>query len=149
MTAEVTERIAPAEVTEVSYTTSATSKGGRTGNVKSADGVVNFDLSAPGQFSDAKANPETLFAAGFAACFAGALTFLGTKQSIDTSESLVTANVSFGKTGDTGFGLAVEIVAELPGVDAEAAAALVEQAHQFCPYSKAVLGNIVATARVA
>ena len=73
---------------------------------------------------------------------------MGRAEGIDVSESLVTANVTFGKT-DTGFGLAVEIVAELPGVEPDVAAKLVEQAHQFCPYSKATRDNIVATARVA
>ena len=85
---------------------------------------------------------------GYAACFSGALNALGRKAGVDVSESLVTATVTFGKT-DTGFGLAVEIVAEIPGVDPEVAADLVERAHQLCPYSKATRGNIVATARVA
>ena len=136
------------EVTEVSYTTAATAKGGRSGHVKSADGVVDLPLGPPGSRANPKANPETLFASGYAACFSGALNAMGRKAGVDVSESLVTATVTFGKT-DTGFGLAVEIVAEIPGVDPEVVTDLVEQAHQFCPYSKATRGNIVATARVA
>ena len=65
---------------------------------------------------------------------------------VDVSESLVTATVTFGKT-DTGFGLAVDIVAEIPGVDPEVVAGLVEQAHQFCPYSKATRGNVPVTVK--
>lgn len=139
----------PTEITEVAYTTSATSKGGRQGRVTSADGVVDFELAQPGTFPEAKANPETLFAAGYAACFAGALSAVARAEKIDVSESTVTTNVSFGKTGDTGFGLAVEIVATVPGVDPAKAAELVEKAHNFCPYSKAVKGNIVSVARLA
>jgi lipoyl-dependent peroxiredoxin len=139
----------PTEITEVAYTTSATAKGGRQGHVKSADGVVDFKLAQPGTFPEATANPETLFAAGYAACFSGALGAMARAEKIDVSESTVTANVSFGKTGDTGFGLAVEIVVTVPGVDPAKAAELVEKAHGFCPYSKATRGNIVATARLA
>lgn len=139
----------PTEITEVAYTTSATSKGGRQGRVTSADGVVDFELAQPGTFPEAKANPETLFAAGYAACFAGALGAVARAEKIDVSESSVTATVSFGKTGDTGFGLAVEIVATVPGVEPAKAAELVEKAHGFCPYSKAVKGNIVSVARLA
>jgi lipoyl-dependent peroxiredoxin len=136
------------EVTEVSYTTAATAKGGRGGSVKSADGVVDLPLGPPGSTTNPKANPETLFAAGYAACFSGALNAMGRNEGVDVSESLVTATVTFGKT-ESGFGLAVEIVAEIPGVDPDVATKLVEQAHEFCPYSKATRGNIVATARVA
>jgi Ohr subfamily peroxiredoxin len=135
-------------VTEVSYTTAATAKGGRGGHVKSADGVVDLPLGPPGSRANPRANPETLFAAGYAACFSGALNAMGRNAGVDVSESLVTANVTFGKT-DTGFGLAVEIVAEIPGVEPDVAADLVKQAHEFCPYSKATRDNIVATARVA
>lgn len=136
------------EVTDVAYTTSATAKGGREGTVRSADGVIDLPLGKPGSTANPVANPETLFAAGYAACFSGALNAMGRKAGVDVSESTVTADVSFGKT-DTGFGLAVELVAELPGVDPDLAAKLVEQAHVFCPYSKATRDNIKATARVA
>ena len=91
------------------------------------------------------ANPETLFAAGYAACFQGALTNRAKAQDIDTSDSTVTAEVSFGPTDDGGFGLAVELEAHIPGVDQAKAQELLEVAHQFCPYSKATRGNIDVT----
>ena len=136
------------EVTEVAYTTAATATGGRTGRVSSADGVVDFELARPGSFAEPKANPETLFAAGYAACFSGALGFMAGQEGVDVSAASVTATVSFGKTG-TGFGLAVEIVADVPGVEPDVAAKLVDRAHEFCPYSKATRGNIDVVARLA
>lgn len=136
------------EVTEVAYTTSATAQGGRDGNVKSADGVIDLPLGKPGSTSNPKANPETLFAAGYAACFSGALNLVAKGEGLDTSDSTVTADVKFGKTA-TGFGLAVDLKATIPGVDAAKAQELVEKAHQVCPYSKATRDNITVTVGVA
>jgi lipoyl-dependent peroxiredoxin len=135
----------PTELTKVAYTTAASAKGGRAGHVHSTDGVIDLDLAQPGTSDEPKANPETLFAAGYAACFQGALANRAKTQGIDTSDSTVTAEVSFGSTPDGGFGLAVDITAEIPGVDATKAQELVELAHEFCPYSKATRGNIVVT----
>jgi Ohr subfamily peroxiredoxin len=136
-------------LTKVAYTTAATAKGGRAGHVTSADGVVDFDLAQPGSFSGApKANPETLFAAGYAACFQGALANRAKTRDIDTSDSTVTAEVSFGPSEDGGFGLAVELKVQIPGVEPGAARELVELAHEFCPYSKATRGNIAVTLTV-
>jgi Ohr subfamily peroxiredoxin len=133
-------------LTKVAYTTSASAKGGRAGHVRSADGVIDLDLAQPGSFSgDPKANPETLFASGYSACFQGALANRAKAQGIDTSDSTVTAVVSFGPSEDGGFGLAVELQVEIPGLDTHKARELVEQAHQFCPYSKATRGNIDVT----
>lgn len=129
------------QLNQVAYTTAATAKGGRDGNVASEDGVIELPLGKPGSTSNPKANPETLFAAGYAACFGGALNKMASDEGLDTSESTVTATVKFGQT-DTGFGLAVDLVATIPGVDAAKAQELVEKAHQFCPYSKATRGNI-------
>lgn len=126
---------------EVMYTADATAEGGRGGHVKSADGVVDFLLGPPGSTENPKANPETLFAAGYAACFGGALAKVAEAGGHDVSKSTVTASVSLGK-GASGFGLAVKLVADIPGVDAETAQQLVDQAHQVCPYSKATRGNI-------
>ena len=95
-----------------------------------------------------KANPETLFAAGYAACFQGALANRAQTQGIDTSDSTVTADVSLGKTADGGVGLAVELKVEIPGVERAKAEELVELAHQFCPYSRATRGNINVTLTV-
>ncbi|MBO1767891.1 MULTISPECIES: organic hydroperoxide resistance protein [Allobranchiibius] len=132
----------------VVYTMDATAEGGRDGHVKSEDGVIDVVLGKPGSKSNPKANPETLFAAGYASCFSGALNAVASRAGHDTSESTVTASVSLGKTGE-GFGLAVKLVAHIPGVDEATAQQLVEQAHQFCPYSKATRGNIDVTVSVA
>ncbi len=135
-------------VKSVAYTTAATSQGGRGGHVSSADGVIDLELGKPGSSSNPKANPETLFAAGYSACFGGALTAVAGRQGIDATGSEVTAEVSFGETG-SGFGLAVKITASIPGVDAEKVQELVEAAHQVCPYSKATRGNIDVSVGVA
>lgn len=129
------------KLTSVAYSIAATAQGGRTGRVTSADGVVDMPLVKPGAGEEAGANPETFFAAGYAACFNGALNLVASKQDLDTSASTVTADVSFGQT-DSGFGLAVAIEAAIPGVDEQTAQALAEKAHEVCPYSKATRGNI-------
>jgi osmotically inducible protein OsmC len=139
----------PAVLKKVAYTTAATAHGGRAGHVRSADGLVDFDLAQPGTTPEPAVNPETLFAAGYAACFQGALANRAKAvHDIDTSDSTVTATVSFGGTDDGGVGLAVELQVQIPGVDAEQAQQLVELAHQFCPYSKATRDNIVVTLTV-
>ena len=138
----------PIKLNKVAYTTAATAKGGRAGHVRSADGLVEFDLAQPGTTPEPAVNPETLFAAGYSACFQGALANRAKTQGIDTSDSTVTANVSFGPSEDGGFGLAVELEVSIPGVDAAKAQELVERAHQFCPYSKATRDNIEVTLTV-
>ena len=138
----------PIQLNKVAYTTSATAKGGRAGHVRSADGLVDFDLAQPGTTPQPALNPETLFAAGYSACFQGALANRAKTQGIDTSDSTVTANVSFGPSEDGGFGLAVELEVSIPNVDAAKAQELVELAHQFCPYSKATRDNIEVTLTV-
>lgn len=132
------------KITEVLYTSEATSKGGRDGNVKSADGVIELALGKPGSQANPKANPETLFAAGYSACFGGALAVVAGQEDIDVSESTVTADVTLGKN-DGGFALAAKLTAKLPGVDAAKAQELADKAHQVCPYSKATRGNIEVT----
>jgi len=123
------------------YTSSASAKGGRTGHVHSADGVIDLDLGKPGSQANPKANPETLFAAGYAACFQGALANRAATQDIDTSDSNVSADVTLGTT-ETGVAIGVTLTIEIPGVDRAKAEELVELAHQFCPYSKATRGNV-------
>ena len=135
----------PIELTKVSYVTAATATGGRAGHVTSADGLVAFDLAQPGTTLEPAVNPETLFAAGYAACFQGALANRAKTLGLDTSDSNVTAHVSFGPSEDGGFGLAVELEVSIPGVDHAQAQELLELAHEFCPYSKATRGNIVVT----
>jgi len=139
----------PAVLKKVAYTTAATAHGGRAGHVRSADGLVDFDLAQPGTTPEPAVNPETLFAAGYAACFQGALANRAKAvHDIDTSDSTVTATVSFGGTDDGGVGLAVELQVQIPGVDPETAQKLVELAHKFCPYSKATRDNIEVTLKV-
>src|SRR6266508_573691 len=138
----------PIQLTKVAYTTSAAARGGRSGWVKSADGLVDFDLAQPGTTPEPAVNPETLFAAGYAACFQGALANRAKTKGIDTSDSTVTARVSFGSSEDGGFGLAVDLEVNIPGVEAPQAYELVDLAHQFCPYSKATRGNIDVTLTV-
>jgi Ohr subfamily peroxiredoxin len=128
------------------YTTTATAKGGREGHVKSADGVVNLDLAMPKEMGGpggAKANPETLFASGYAACFEGALRLVARMQKKNVpAEATITSSVSIGKTPDGGFGLAVELRGNIPGMPREEAEKLMHDAHQVCPYSRATRGNI-------
>jgi len=137
----------PAQLIDVMYTSTASAKGGRAGHVHSEDGVIDLDLGKPGSQANPKANPETLFAAGYAACFQGALANRAATQDIDTSDSTVTAAVTLG-TIEGGVGLAVELRVEIPGVEKEKAQELVELAHQFCPYSLATRGNIEVTLTV-
>ncbi|MEO6791433.1 MAG: Ohr family peroxiredoxin [Ornithinibacter sp.] len=130
-------------VNETIYTIAANAEGGRGGRVRSADGVVDLELGKPGG-STPKANPETLFAAGYASCFNGALALVAKADGVDASAATTTADVTFGKT-DSGFGLAVELVSLIPGVDEQTAQSLAEKAHEVCPYSKATRGNIDVT----
>lgn len=136
------------ELTKVAYTTAATAHGGRAGHVKSADGVIDLDMAQPGTTDVPTANPETLFAAGYSACFQGALANRAKTQGLDTSDSEVTAEVSFGPSEDGGFGIAVELKVRIPGIDQAKARELVDLAHAFCPYSKATRDNINVTLTV-
>jgi Ohr subfamily peroxiredoxin len=135
------------KLNSVMYTSTASAKGGRAGHVHSEDGVIDLDLGKPGSTANPKANPETLFAAGYAACFQGALANRAATQDIDTSDSTVTAAVSLGSI-EGGVALAVELKVEIPGVDRDKAQELVELAHQFCPYSRATRDNIEVTLTV-
>ncbi len=123
---------------KVAYNAAANATGGRGGRSASEDGTVDVALGKPGS---GKANPETLFAAGYAACFGGAFAKLAGAEDVDAGDATVNADVKFGET-DTGFGLAVDIVATLPGVNDAKAQELADKAHQMCPYSKATRGNI-------
>ncbi|MGI8678653.1 MAG: organic hydroperoxide resistance protein [Jatrophihabitans sp.] len=135
-------------LTKIAYTTAASAKGGRDGHVQSADGVIDLDTAQPGTTDTPKANPETLFAAGYAACFSGALSNRAKTKGVDTSNSTVTAEVSFGPSEDGGFGIAVKLTVQIPGVEPQQARELVELAHEFCPYSKATRGNIDVTLEI-
>lgn len=97
----------------------------------------------------ARAPAEQLFAAGYSACFQGALGVVARQEKADITGSTVTAEVSIGKTAEGGFGLEVAISATIPNVDTATAQSLVEKAHQVCPYSNATRGNIKVELSVA
>lgn len=123
------------------YTTSATNAGGRQGHIKSSDGVLDMDVRMPSSSTNGKfTNPEQLFAAGYAACFNGAV--MAVAKGRDISESEVTAHVSLGKSEEGKYGLAVVLEVKLPKLSLDEAQQLAEEAHQVCPYSVATHGNI-------
>ncbi|GAB2828004.1 organic hydroperoxide resistance protein [Streptomyces daliensis] len=136
---------------DVKYTAVATAENGRDGRVSTDDGQLDVVVNPPKEMggSGAGTNPEQLFAAGYSACFQGALGVVARKEKTDISGSTVTAKVSIGSTPEGGFGLKVAIEANIPNVDAAKAKELVEQAHQVCPYSNATRGNIEVTLDVA
>ncbi|MET9932310.1 organic hydroperoxide resistance protein [Streptomyces sp. NPDC000963] len=128
---------------DVLYTAVATAENGRDGRVATDDGKLDVVVNPPKAMggSGEGTNPEQLFAAGYSACFQGALGVVARNENADVSGSTVTAEVGIGKNDD-GFGIIVKISATIPNVDAETAKSLIEKAHQVCPYSKATRGNI-------
>ncbi|MFI5848843.1 organic hydroperoxide resistance protein [Micromonospora chalcea] len=136
---------------QVPYTASARATGdGRDGHVRTSDGTVELDLAVPKEMGGAggAANPEQLFAAGYAACFHSALRVVARKAKADVSGSVVEAEVGIGPNGSGGFGLAVTLLVDLPAVERSAAEQLVDAAHQVCPYSNATRGNVEVTRTV-
>lgn len=136
------------------YTTQATSVGGREGHSKSVDGVLDVKLSTPKELGGAGGpgtNPEQLFAAGYSACFLGALKFVAGKAHVDIpAEATVTAKIGIGPRDDgTGFGIEAALTINIPGLDRAKAEELVAQAHIVCPYSHATKGNIPVKLTVA
>ncbi|MGW5050261.1 organic hydroperoxide resistance protein [Actinokineospora sp. NPDC004072] len=130
---------------KVLYTAEATATGaGRGGHVRSSDGVIDQDLAVPtglGGPGGAASNPEQLFAAGYSACFHGALQLVAQQAGTAIEGSQVTASVAIGKSAD-GLGLAVRLTVTVPDVERSVVEDLVAKAHQVCPYSKATRGNI-------
>jgi Ohr subfamily peroxiredoxin len=126
------------------YIASATAHGARAGHVRSDNGRLDLDLAIPEEFGGpgGATNPEELFAAGYSACFQGALAVAGSKREIDTSESEVTARVHLTPPD---MNLSVELDVQIPGVDQETAQKLTESAHRICPYSRATKDNIEVT----
>ena len=130
----------------VLYRTAATATGGRDGHAATADGSLDVKLTTPKELGGAGGagnNPEQLFAAGYSACFIGAMKFVasqgGPKVPADTK---VTAEVGIGPRAEGGFGLDIELKISLPGLARAEAEALVEKAHQVCPYSNATRNNV-------
>src|SRR3978361_84237 len=127
------------------YSTSVTATGGRNGHVKSADNVLDVDVRMPkslGGSSDGHLNPETFFAAGYAACFDNALMHIMRNEKITGITTTVTAEVDLLQLENGAFGLGVKLMVEVPGMDRAKAEELVNKAHQVCPYSNATRGNI-------
>jgi Ohr subfamily peroxiredoxin len=130
------------------YTAVATATGeGRNGHARTDDGLIDLDLTVPKEMGGpgGGANPEQLFAAGYAACFHGALKLVARQQKATFSDSAVTAEVGIGPNETGGFALEVTLRVELGGIDQAAAEQLVEGAHQVCPYSNATRGNVPVT----
>ncbi len=125
----------------VLYTAHTHTLGGRDGTSRSSDGRLDVRLSPPGS-SGAGTNPEQLFAAGWSACFIGAMGRAAQAQGGKLpADVAVDAEVDLGKSGD-GFALQARLSVSLPGLDPAVARAIVDGAHQLCPYSKATRGNI-------
>jgi Ohr subfamily peroxiredoxin len=129
------------------FTATATVTGGRNGRAESSDGVVKVDLSVPkamgGPGRPGTATPEHLFAVGYAACFGGALDYVGKQAKKDASKAAVTCAVSIGPRDGGGFGLAVRMRVEDKSLPQAELAALTKEAHEkICPYSHATRGNV-------
>jgi lipoyl-dependent peroxiredoxin len=129
------------------FTATATATGGRNGHTESSDGIVHADLSVPkemgGPGKPGTATPEHLFAAGYAACFGGALDFVGKQHKKDASKAKVVCAVSIGPREGGGFGLAVKLNVEDKSLPQAELAALAKEAHEkICPYSHATRGNV-------
>ena len=131
---------------KVIYKTQATATGGRDGSARSADGAVDVKLTVPpamGGNSDAGANPEKLFAAGYAACFLGAMKAVSGKVGVSVpADTTVTAEIGFGARDEGGYGITADLTASMPGVDRADAERLMAAAHEVCPYSNATRGNL-------
>jgi Ohr subfamily peroxiredoxin len=132
------------------YTAEASTRGGRDGHGRSADGVLDLDIRPPAALGGpgGGTNPEQLFALGYAACFQSAMAVVGRRMGVDTSDSEVTGRVTLGTIGGGAYGIAAELDVHLPGLDDDTANQIVTQAHEVCPYSNATRGNIDVTLKV-
>jgi osmotically inducible protein OsmC len=135
----------PAPLAHKIYTATCTADHGRDGGARSDDGNLDVKLSMPKAFGGpggTGTNPEQLFAAGYAACFGSAIGHVARSKKLNPGKISVTAKVDIGPVA-TGFGLQVELVATISDLDRAQAQALVDAAHQVCPYSNATRNNIV------
>ena len=140
---------------KIVYTAHASATGGREGQAKSDDGLLDVKLITPKEMGGAGGgvNPEQLFAAGYSACFLGAMKFVAGQEKITIpADTQVEGAVGIGPFGDgpvpAGFNIAVELKITVPGMDKAAVEALVEKTHKVCPYSNATRGNIDVTLTV-
>ena len=132
---------------DVKYSTSATAHGGRDGESRTDDGALAVKLAVPKEMGGPGGgnNPEQLFATGYAACFLGAMKFVASQNKDGAQvphDAAVQSTVGIGPRSEGGFGLEIALKVTLPGVDHAAAVALVEEAHQVCPYSNATRNSI-------
>jgi Ohr subfamily peroxiredoxin len=128
---------------ETLYTSTVSSVGGRDGDVKSLDGILEMDLRRPTEMhgEGGKPNPEMLFAAAYSACYNGALMAVAERRKLILPEHAVEVSISLNKDGNNMF-LSGRIVVKAPGMDHDQLQQLAETAHAVCPYSKAVKGNM-------
>ena len=137
---------------DVKYTTEAKATGGRDGRAATTDGSFEVKLSTPKELGGGGGpgnNPEQLFAAGYAACFLGAMKAVASQGGPKVPDGTsVTAKVGIGPRSEGGFGIDVGLDIDLPGLDRSEAEALVEKAHYVCPYSNATRNNVDVRLRV-
>ena len=132
------------KIEKVIYQAHATATGGRDGRAVSSDGLLDVKLTPPKELGGmgGATNPEQLFAAGYSACFMGALKHVAGVEKITVpADASIAATVGIGQI-PAGFGIEVQMVVSLPGMERAAAQSLVDKAHQVCPYSNATRGNI-------
>ena len=128
------------------YKTTATATGGRDGSARSDDGSVDVKLVVPKEMGGpggVGANPEKLFAAGYSACFLGAMKAVSGKEGVKVpNDATVTAEIGFGPRSEGGYGITADLTVSLPGVDRADGERLMQAAHAVCPYSNATRGNV-------
>ncbi len=131
---------------KVIYKTTATATGGRDGSARSDDGSVDVKLVIPKEMGGpggVGANPEKLFAAGYSACFLGAMKAMSAKVGVKVpADATVTATIGFGPRSEGGFGITADLTISLPGVARDEGEKLIKAAHEVCPYSNATRGNV-------
>lgn len=136
------------QIDKVLYTAAASASGGREGLAKSSDGLLEVRLSTPKELGGAGGtgtNPEQLFAAGYSACFLGALKYVASQQKLTLpDDTKILGHVGIGPI-PTGFGIETELKISIPGMDKIEARTLVDKAHVVCPYSNATRGNMKVT----
>jgi Ohr subfamily peroxiredoxin len=117
---------------------------GRNGHVHTDDGLLDLDVRIPTELGGpgGGTNPEQLFALGYSACFHSAIKFVAARDKLDTTDSEVSASVGIGFLDSGGFGITAELDIALPNLDHDTATALVDRAHEVCPYSNATRGNV-------
>jgi len=136
----------------VLYSTQASASGGRDGEAATADGSLKVKLSTPKELGGGGGpgnNPEQLFAAGYSACFIGAMKFVASQGGPKVpNDAKVTATIGIGPRSEGGFGITAALEISLPGLPHDQAEALVHKAHEVCPYSNATRGNVDVTLKV-